>query len=103
MANQNAEEIKKELREIKNIVNKLGEIIYEEIDSMDNSVKDIGKYTLNVLLECKTEDELKIANNMLIAICGWSIETLLKKIKERDSKGHVWESVWLEGNEEEEE
>jgi len=94
MANYNIEEIKKKLREMDDAADKLGEIIYEEIDSAGNITTEIGKGVHSVITNCKTEEELKIANDMLIAICGWSISTILENIEKRDAEGHVWEAVW---------
>lgn len=93
MANYNVEEIKKKLWEMDNAADKLGEIIYEEIDSVGNSTTEMGKGLYNVITNCKTEEELKIANDMLIAICGWSISTIMENIEKLDAEGHIWESV----------
>ncbi|MEE1255970.1 MAG: hypothetical protein UHN47_05605 [Lachnospiraceae bacterium] len=94
MGNYSVEEIKKKLREINDVTDKVGELIFEEINDVGNSTTEMGKGVYNVLSNCKTEEELKIANDMLIAICGWSISTILENVEKRDAKGHVWLSVW---------
>lgn len=93
MAKENIEEIKKELMSIDNIRDKLGETVYDFISEEDNFTHEIGKYVLNVFCNCKTNEELEIADNMLIAICGYGIETVMDKIQERDIAGYIWESI----------
>lgn len=41
----------------------------------------------------KTEREFQVANNMLIGACGYSIQTLIERIKKLDEDPeHCWES-----------
>lgn len=41
----------------------------------------------------KTEREFQVANNMLTGACGYSIQTLIERIKELDEDPeHCWES-----------
>lgn len=60
-----------------------GDLIWEHINDWDNSSTDMGKYTVLVFDECETEGEFKIANAMLTAITGYSIQTLLGELAER--------------------
>lgn len=80
--------------DIDNLADKIGEIVFDEINEDDNSTKDMGKYIMLAFKDCKTEDEFKSANQMLIAVCGWSFESLIEKIKKRDEKGYLWESIY---------
>lgn len=89
------ENVKKELMDTEHICDKLGETIYDMIQGEDNSTYEMGKSVYDVFARlCTTEEQKIVANRMLIAICGWSIETVLKKIQERDENGYTWESVW---------
>lgn len=37
-----------------------------------------AKYVYHVINDCKTEGELKVAENMFIAIFGWSFDSLIR-------------------------
>ena len=71
---------------IDNFTDKLSEIIFEEINSDDTSMCDIGKHIMYVINECESEREFQIANGMLISICGWSFDSLIEKIQEYDEE-----------------
>lgn len=59
----------------------LGNAIYEAFMEDDNYLHEIGRSVLWAFNSCKTESEVEIADRMLIAICGWGIETLLRRIE----------------------
>lgn len=59
----------------------LGNAIYEAFMEDDNYFKDIGKSVITAFNSCETEKEIEIADHMLIAVCGWGIETLMNRIK----------------------
>lgn len=82
----------------------------EQIQSMDHAIEKLADVTvpaiyedndnnrygygiaediLNTFSDCETEKEFKIANDMLISICGYSIETLLTKIKEKEQSEEI--------------
>jgi len=77
---------------IENFRDKLGEVFYDEFMKDDNSTYEISKSIINTFGRCQTERDFEIADAMLIAVCGWSFETLLEKIKERDTNGFAWTS-----------
>ena len=54
----------------------LGDIILEEIANDDAHPRHVGKYALRAYL-------YNDANDMSIAICGWSINTLIGMATER--------------------
>ncbi len=85
--------IEKAYREIPNFIIKLGQIFYDAVQEDDNFTSDMAKSILQVFYKCETEKDFEIADGMLIAICGYSFETLLQKIKEKDEEGFQWE--WL--------
>ena len=87
------EDFKNKSANIKHFEDKLGEIIFDEFNATDNFTADIGRYTLRALNECETERELKIANDILVGVCGWGIATLIEKIKKRDEGLYCWASV----------
>ena len=74
------------------LTDKIGEMFVDEYASEDAGASQIGRMIMRTFRECKTKGEFVAANNILIATCGWSIESLLEKIKERDTEGYEWES-----------
>lgn len=86
-------QIQNKLNNMENVKEKLGETIYGCIQEETNFTRDIGKYALNVIMECTTQRELNIANNMLIAITGCCIEYIMEEIEKRDRDGYFWESI----------
>ena len=86
-------ETQNKLNNMEDVREKLGEQIYDCIQENDNFTCDIGKYVFNEIMECNTQRELDIVNNMLIAITGYSIKSIIAKIIERDKKGYLWESI----------
>lgn len=62
--------------------------IYEDNDN-NRYGYEIAEDILNTFADCETEKEFKIANDMLISICGYSIETLLTKIKEKEQSEEI--------------
>lgn len=77
---------------IDNFIEKLGEEIIEAVMEKDNFSCEISKSVISVFDSCTTNQEFEIADKMLIAICGYSINTLIENIKDKDAKGHIWES-----------
>lgn len=73
------DELKRYTEEIEDFSDKLGEEILDAMYEDDNFSSDMGKYTLREFLMCETDREVEIANAMLIAITGWSLETLLTR------------------------
>ncbi len=77
--------------EITDFLNKLGETFYDAVQEDDNFTYDMAKGIIKVFNHCDTKEKFEIADAMLIAVCGYSFETLLERIKERDRNGYVWE------------
>lgn len=84
---------RKEIEKIEYFRDKLGEVIVDSFNEIDNSSYEIAKSVVSTFAGCKTESEFKAANNMLSAICGYNIESLIQEINNRDNKGYLWESV----------
>lgn len=78
--------------EINHFSEKLGEVVYDEVFD-GNPTTEIGKYVLLTFKQCETERDFKIANNMLCAVCGWNLDSIIEKIKERDKEDYFWESI----------
>lgn len=76
-----------------NIQDKMGETVYDFIEEDDNSTYDMGKAIINVITDCETQQELDIADNMLTAICGYNLDSIMTKIEERDKSGYAWMSL----------
>ena len=89
----NKELYDKERKEIDDFRDKLGEVFYDSFNEEDNNTCEMGKGMLAVLGECQTEREFEIADAMIIAVCGYGLETLISRIKERDNEDYVWESL----------
>lgn len=81
--------------EIDHFRDKLAEILVEEVMADDNLGIDMAKSVISTFMCCQTEREFVIANYMLAAVCGWSFETLVEKIKERDAEERdAGECIW---------
>lgn len=78
--------------EIDSFRDKLGETFFDAVMEEDNSTYEMSKSIISTFDSCKDDMEFKVADNMLIAICGYSLETLINRIKERDKQKHKWES-----------
>ena len=68
----------------------MGEVLYDAIQEDDNYTCDMAEGVINVINMCSTPEEFSIADAMLIAICGYSIETLVEEIKDRNKKHYHW-------------
>lgn len=77
---------------ISNFTDKLGENFFDAIMEEDNTTYEMAKSIINVFLECETERDFKIADDMLMAACGYSFQTLVERIEELDEDGYIWES-----------
>ena len=60
----------------------LGNVLYEAFMEEDNTFYEIGKSIIHVFNMCETERDVEIADRMLIAICGYGIETLMNRTEE---------------------
>lgn len=89
----NKESINKDYCEIESFRDKFGEVFYDAVQEEDNTTYEMSKSILSVLCgSCENERDYEIANAMLIVICGYSYETLVSRIKERDENDFPWES-----------
>ena len=80
------EEMNKAYREIDDFRDKLGETFYESFMEEDNSNYEVAKSIIRVFDMCETERDVEFTDKMLIAICGYSIESLINKIREKEDK-----------------
>lgn len=89
----NKETLNSAYAEINNFRDKLGETFFNAVMEDDNTTYEMAKGIISVFSsQCNTKKEFEVANSMLIAVCGYSFETLVDKIKERDEQGYTWES-----------
>lgn len=84
------DELNKAYREIECFRSKLGEVLYDAIQEDDNYIYEIARSVSLVFCRCKTDKEVEIADAMLIAICGYGIQTLISEIEERDANNYNW-------------
>lgn len=78
-----------QIQDMDDAVDKLADVTVDAIYEDDNSGYEMAKGILNTFADCETEKEYKIANDMLISLCGYSIETLLSKIKEKEQSEEI--------------
>ena len=52
------------------------DVVYLSAFAMEMTDRELGAWLLDVFSQCKTETERSMVNDMLIAINGWSIESL---------------------------
>ena len=88
----NEEKLETAYAEITNFRDKLGETFFDAVMEDDNTTYEMAKGIISVFGDCNTETEFEVANNMLMAVCGYSFESLVEKIKERDMENYIWES-----------
>lgn len=55
----------------------LGQVILDQIESDDCDIEDIGGAVIAAFESCENEKELKIADAVLIAITGYSLNSLI--------------------------
>ena len=73
-----------QIQNMDDAIDELANVTVDTIFEDDNNGYEMAKGILNTFSDCETEKEFQIANNMLISMCGYSIETLLSKIKEKE-------------------
>lgn len=88
----NKEVLNSAYAEIDNFRDKLGEVFFDAVMEEDNSTYEMSKSIIATFSNCNSKKEFEAANSMLMAVCGYSFETLVQRIKERDRKGFCWES-----------
>jgi len=86
-------EINEEIEKIEYIEEKIGETIYEFINTDEINMEGLGLSVISTIKSCDTQAKMDIANRMLTAITGYGIHTYIEKIKEKDESGHVWVSI----------
>lgn len=87
------EEFDQAYLEIEDFRDKLGEQFCDFFNEEDNNTYEMGKSIISAIEKCETEREYEIADAMVIAVCGYSISSIIEKMLERDASGYVWESV----------
>lgn len=79
--------------EINNFKDKLGEVFWDAMTEDDNTTYDMAKGIVAVFANCSSKKEFEAADDMLAAVCGYNMESLIQIIKERDAEeGHIWQS-----------
>lgn len=78
--------------EIENFRSKFGETFNDAYQEDDNYTYEISKSIIGVFDMCETERDVEIADRMLIATCGYCLESLINRIEQRDNDDYEWES-----------
>lgn len=79
--------------EIQNFKDKLAETVLDAIMEDDNSCYEIARGIWRTFENCQTDREFEIAEQMLIAICGYSLESLIETLNKRDNNEYVWYTI----------
>lgn len=79
------ETLNQAMEQVDNLREELGNAIYDAFQEEDNYPHEIAKYVINTFFMCQTEQELKIADSMLTAVCGWNLESLIQRVKEMET------------------
>lgn len=91
------ERVKQHFNNVTSLSNKLGEITYYAVLEEDNFPEKIGEALESLISSCKLERDYDIINKVIVAICGYSIPTLLERIDECDKdRDWEWETLGLE-------
>ena len=85
-------EIQNEINNIEYAVDKLGETINSFFEDV-GTLYEMGKGFYNAFMDCQTQRELDIVEDLLIAICGNDLNSVINEIKERDKSGYAWDSL----------
>lgn len=88
----NEEKLEKARTEIEDFTDKFGETFVEAIMEYNNTSKEMAKGIIAEFCSCRSERDFEVANNMLMAACGYSFESLVERIQKRDTDGYIWES-----------
>ena len=88
----NKETLNAAYADISNFRDKLGETFFDAVMEDDNFTCEMARGIISTFSNCNSKKEFEVANNMLVAICGYSFETLVERIKERDEQNYIWES-----------
>lgn len=70
--------------DVDNFIDKLGETFFDAVMEDDNTTYEMAKSIIVTFNKCNSKKEFEVANNMLIAVCGYSFETLVERIKEQE-------------------
>ena len=89
----NRETLANATKNIDNFTEKFGENFFDAIMEDDNSTYEMAKSIISVFCACENDRDFEIADNMLIACCGYSFEAIVERIQELDNMGHHWE--WI--------
>lgn len=79
------EEIQEELEKVDSA--RFGLVVWDSVLGHDRDYLDfrtIGESVKSVFFKCSSEPQVKRANEMLMAITGWPLETLLTDVKYGD-------------------
>ena len=78
--------------EIDNFKDKLGETFFDLFMEDDNFTYEMAKGIISVFTNCNSKRDFEVANDMLAAVCGYTFESIVDEIKERDENNFKWES-----------
>ena len=91
------ERVIRRFENISSLANKLGEITYYAVLEEDNFPEKIGEAIASLVSSCELERDYDIINKVIVAICGYSIPTLLDRIVECDKdRDWEWDTIGLE-------
>ena len=87
---KNCESTKKEMNSTKRIIGntrqipvKLGTEILDSVNDLENAMSDIGMIC-KIVMNCQTEEEYALVDQMVYAFAGKTLEQLLKGIRKHE-------------------
>ena len=82
---------KKEMNSTKRIIGntrqipvKLGTEILDSVNDLENAMSDIGMRICKIVMNCQTEEEYALVDQMVYAFAGKTLEQLLKGIRKHE-------------------
>ena len=85
------EHFEKARTEISNFHYKLAEVFCDVFMEDSNNGYEIAKSIKHAFDKCESERDYEIASDMLMAVCGYNIESLVEQIEKLDQSNYVWE------------
>lgn len=88
---KNCESTKKEMNSTKRIIGntrqipvKLGTEILDSVNDLENAMSDIGMRICKIVMNCQTEEEYALVDQMVYAFAGKTLEQLLNGIRKHE-------------------
>lgn len=81
---EDLESAKRIIASTRRIPEKLGLEVVDSVNDLENAMSDIGMRICKITMKCETKEEYQIADNMVMAFTGKTLEHLLENIREKE-------------------